>query len=263
MSLDAFIELLSWRDALDIGLVALVVYNLLLLIRGTRAVQMVTGILLLVGIYAIARAADLLTLRTTLEVFFTLLPVGIIVLFQDEIRRGLAQVGRRSTWSMPVSRSAEEIFAEVVLACSALARQRIGALIVFERLDGLKNYVENGIEIDARVSYDLLLNLFTPKAPLHDGAVLLQGDRIAAAACFLPLTSDPELSRDLGTRHRAAIGISDETDAVAVVVSEETGAISLAFQGRLEVGLAPNDLKALLYRRLVAEPAGIEGSPRR
>lgn len=263
MSPSAFLELLTWRDALDVALVALVVYNLLLLIRGTRAVQVLTGILLLVGIYAVARVLDLLTLRTTLEVFFTLLPVGIIVIFQDEIRRGLAQFGRRSTWSMPVSRSANEVFTEVVLACSALARQRIGALIVLERLDGLKNYVENGIPLDARVSYDLLVNLFTPKAPLHDGAVIIQGDRIAAAACFLPLTSDPELSRDLGTRHRAAIGISEESDAVAIIVSEETGATSLAFQGRLETGLSPTDLKAVLYRRLVAEPSGLEGAAAR
>lgn len=260
MDLSAFLELLSWRDAFDVGLVALVVYNLLLLIRGTRAVQMLTGILLLVGIYAIARVFDLLTLRTTLEVFFALLPVGMIVIFQDEIRRGLAQFGRRSTWAMPVSGTAAEVFSEIVLACSALARQRIGGLIVIERLDGLKNYVENGIALDAQVSYDLLVNLFTPKAPLHDGAVIIQGDRISAAACFLPLTSDPELSRELGTRHRAAIGISEETDAVAVVVSEESGAISLAYQGRLETGLSPTDLRALLYRRLVAEPSGGERS---
>ncbi len=263
MDLNSFIELITWRDAFDVALVAIVVYNLLLLIRGTRAVQMLTGILLLVGIYAIARAFDLLTLRTTLEVFFTLLPVGMIVIFQDEIRRGLAQFGRRSTWAMPVSSSAAEVFSEIVLACSALSRQRIGALIVIERLDGLKNYVENGIHLDARVSYDLLVNIFTPKAPLHDGAVIVQGDRVAAAACFLPLTSDPELSRDLGTRHRAAIGISEESDAVAVVVSEESGTISIAFQGRLESGLSPTDLRTLLYRRLVAEPAGIErGGPR-
>jgi diadenylate cyclase len=188
-----------------------------------------------------------------LENFFSFLPFALIVLFQDEIRRALAQFGRKSTWGFGAAQKTDTVYNEIVLAATGLAAKRTGALIVIERLDGLKNYVENGIALDAWLSLDLLMNVFQPNAPLHDGAVIVQGDRLAAASCFLPLTSNPELSNEYGTRHRAALGITEETDAVAVVVSEETGIISLAFDGRLERPLTSRELRNALYERLITD----------
>ena len=253
MSLAELVELVTWRDVLDVVLVALVVYNLLLLIRGTRAVQMITGLLLLAGAYYVARLAHLLTFQTTLEYFFTFLPFAVIVLFQNEIRRALAHIGSRPLWSFGQDQDVDAVFNEIVLAASTLSGNRTGALIVLERLEGLRNYVDNGTGLDAMVSYDLLLNVFNPSAPLHDGAVIVQGGRIAAAASYLPLSSSPEISKQFGTRHRAALGISEETDAVAVVVSEETGKIAVAHQGELHRDLQANDLRNLLYKLLITD----------
>jgi uncharacterized protein (TIGR00159 family) len=248
-----FLEMVTWRDALDVLLVALVIYNLLLLIRGTRAVQIILGILLLVGIYYLARLGNLLTLQTTLENFFSFLPFAIIVLFQDEIRRALAQFGSKPSWGIGQPQKVDSVFNEIVLAATALASRRIGALVVIERAEGLKNYVDNGIQMDSVVSYDLLMNVFNPYTALHDGAVIVQGDRIAAASCYLPLTANPELSKEYGTRHRAALGISEETDAVAVVVSEESGRISVAHQGTLVRDLDSNALRNTLYKFLITD----------
>ena len=244
---------IPWRDLIDIAAVAIVIYNLLLLIRGTRAVQMLLGILFIAGVYFVARVADLPTLKGILESLLIFLPFAIIVLFQHEIRRALASFGRNPLWGLSRNQEVESTFNEIVLAATSLSSRRVGALIVAERLDGLRNYIENGIELDAVVSYDLLINIFAPDTPLHDGAVIVQGNRIAAAASFLPLTLNPELSKDFGTRHRAALGISEETDAVAVVVSEETGVISLAFDGQLIRGLDPKSLRNSLYKYLITE----------
>lgn len=256
MILPEFLQLpgpVTWRDVVDILAVAFVVYNLLLLIRGTRAVQMLLGILFVAALYYVARVAELPTLRRILESLLIFLPFAIIVLFQHEIRRALASFGRNPLWGFSRSQQVESTFNEIVLAATTLSSRRIGSLIVVERLDGLRTYVENGIALDAVVSYDLLINVFTPETPLHDGAVIIQGDRIAAAASFLPLTLNPELSKDFGTRHRAALGISEETDAVAVVVSEETGVISLAFDGELVRGLDPKSLRNDLYKYLISD----------
>lgn len=248
-----FLQQVTFRDLLDVLLVAVVVYNLLLLIRGTRAVQVILGMLFLVVVYYLARWGQLLTLQTTLEAFFAFLPFAVIVLFQDEIRRALAQFGSKRIWSLGQHQRVDPVFKEIVLAATTLASRRVGALIVLERLEGLKNFVDNGILLDSVVSYDVLLNVFNPHTPLHDGAVIVQGDRIAAASCYLPLTLNPELSKEFGTRHRAGLGISEETDAVAVVVSEETGAISVAFQGDLVRDLDSNGLRNTLYKFLVTD----------
>jgi len=247
-----FVGLLTWNDLVDIAVVTVLLYNLLLLIRGTRAVQILMGLLAVVGVYQVAKLAQLRTLEAIIESFFLFLPFAVIVLFQDQIRRALANLGRNPLLGRSARHRVDPAYNEVVLAAATLASRRIGALIVFERREGLRNYVENGIRLDALVSYDLLVNLFTPETPLHDGAVILQGDRVAAAACFLPLSTDPSLSREMGTRHRAALGISEETDAIAVVVSEETGKISLAVNGRLEQALDSKSLRAALHRRLVS-----------
>ena len=246
----------TWADLLDILLVTLVLYNLLLLIRGTRAVQMLFGILVLVGFYYTSLQLDLPALETTLENFFLFLPVAIIVLFQHEIRRALANFGRTSflAGGFGSAKKVAPTFDEIVAAAAALAQQKVGALIVLERSQGLRNYVENGILIDGIVSIDLLISLFTPESPTHDGAVIIHGGRIAAATCFLPLTRNSRLSKEYGTRHRAALGISEETDALAVIVSEETGQISVALDGEMTSNLSPAKLRNLLYRHLLPEP---------
>lgn len=244
----------SWSDLLDILLVTLVLYNLLMLIRGTRAVRILLGILVLVALYYTARTLRLPALETTLENFFLILPVAIIVLFQHEIRRALANFGRTPLWGFSNHQKAASTFNEIVAAAHALSEQRIGALIVVERSEGLRNYIENGIALDALVTPDLLISIFTPDTPTHDGAAIIQGDRIAAATCFLPLTRRTQISNRYGTRHRAALGISEETDAVAVVVSEETGAIAVALDGTLTRHLEPKDLRNMLYQSLIGDP---------
>jgi diadenylate cyclase len=248
-----FLEILTWRDLVDVLAVAIIIYNLLLLIRGTRAVQMVSGLLFIGLVYYVAIWMELPTLQRILENLLIVLPFAVIVLFQQEIRRALADFGRNPLWGLAKQQKVVASFGEIVLAATTLSTRRIGALIVIERLHGLRNYIENGIQIDAVVSYDLLINLFQPDTPLHDGAAIVQDDRIAAAGCFMPLTTNPQLSKELGTRHRAALGITEETDAVAVVVSEETGTISLAYNGELTTDLDSNNLRNALYRYLVTE----------
>lgn len=248
-----FLEILNWRDVIDILAVAIIIYNLLLLIRGTRAVQMLLGLFFLGLVYYVAVLAELPTLQRILENLLIVLPFAIIVLFQHEIRRALATFGRNPLWGFAKQEKVVAPFAEIVLAATTLSARRIGGLIVVERLHGLRNYVENGIALDAVVSYDLLINIFQPETPFHDGAVIIQDDRIAAAACFLPLTPNPELSKEFGTRHRAALGITEETDAVAVVVSEETGVISVAFDGRIVQDLDSNGLRNALYKYLLTD----------
>ncbi len=253
MTVERFLELLTWRDAIDILAVAFIIYNLLLLIRGTRAVQMLLGLVFVGVVYYLAQIAELPTLQTILENLLIVLPFAIIVLFQQEIRRALANFGRNPLWGLTKQQQVVSAFGDIVLAVTTLSSRRIGALIVIERLQGLRNYVENGIALDAAISYDLLINIFTPDTPLHDGAVIVQDDRIAAAACFLPLTPNPELSKEFGTRHRAALGITEETDAVAVIVSEESGTISVAFDGALIRDLDGKSLRNTLYKYLVTD----------
>ena len=261
MNLTQFFELLTWRDAIDVLAVAFVVYNLLLLIRGTRAVQMLLGIIFVALLYYAARVAELSTLQAILESLLIVLPFAVIVLFQAEMRRALTNFGRNPLWGLGKQQKVVSGFPDIVLAASTLASRRVGALIVIERLQGLRTYVENGIALDAILSFDLLINIFVPDTPLHDGAVIVQDDRISAAASFLPLSTNPELSRELGTRHRAALGITEETDAVAVIVSEETGEISVAFDGQIARALDGKSLRNLLYKYLVTElpPAGPAG----
>ena len=252
-NLSSFVQLLGWRDVLDVLFVAVLLYYLLLLIRGTRAVQVLIGLLIVGLLYYFARLTGLVTLQWLLGNLLIFLPFSVIVLFRQEIRRALAGFGRNPLWGLTAIQKAENTFDEFAVAVASLATRRIGALIVIERLDGLRTYVENGIILDAELSYDLLINIFTPGTPLHDGAVIVQGDRIAAAACFVPLTLNPELSREFGSRHRAALGITQETDAVAIVVSEESGTISVAFDGRLTRNFNAKTLRNELYQRLVTD----------
>jgi diadenylate cyclase len=237
--------LFALRNILDIALVAYVIYRFLLLIRGTRGVQMTFGIVVLLLIYWISRIAEMKTIQWLLSNAVTYIVFAIIVLFQSEIRRGLAGIGKTPILGRH-ARHRTEMFEEIAQAATTLASRRIGALIVIERDIGLKNYVENGIVLDAVLAFDLLVTIFNPHTPLHDGAVIIQHNRIASAACFLPLTLDPYHSKELGTRHRAAIGITEETDAVAVIVSEETGVISMTIDGRITRNLDGVTLRAAL-----------------
>jgi diadenylate cyclase len=242
----------TWRDAVDILIVAFVVYFLLRLIRGTRAVQMVFGLIAILVVYWISVLLKLVALRTVLSALIFYLPFAIIVLFAQELRRALAAFGRTPFFSLFSGYHAEETVSDLVLAATSLSNRKTGALIVLERREGLKTYIENGVAVDAALSYDLLVNLFAPGTPLHDGAVIVSRERIAAAACFLPLSLKEGLSKRFGTRHRAAIGVTEETDALAIVVSEERGTISLARDGQLVEDLDGKALRDLLYREFAA-----------
>ena len=237
----------SWWDVVDILLVAILIYELLLLIRGTRAVQMALSAGFLIGLFFASRWFDLETVNWVIRNLATYVGFAIIVLFQADIRRALAHFGRAPVFKyFERATSADESIEDLVVAASTLAARHIGAIIVIERQIGLRNYIEGGIPLDATITYDLLATIFQPGSPLHDGAVIVQGDRIAAAACFLPLSVNPKVSRALGTRHRAALGLTEENDAVAVVVSEETGIISIAINGRIERDFTPETLRLRL-----------------
>jgi diadenylate cyclase len=237
----------SWWDLLDIALVSFLMYELLLLIRGTRAVQMALSGAFLLALFFVSRWLQLETVNWVIRNLATYVVFAIIVLFQADIRRALAHFGRAPFFRyFERATSTDETMEELVVGATTLATRRIGAIIVIERQIGLRNYIEGGIPLDALVTYDLLVSVFQQGSPLHDGAVIIQGDRVAAAACFLPLSVNPRVSRDLGTRHRAALGLTEENDAVAIVVSEETGTISLAMAGDLERGLSADGLRIRL-----------------
>ena len=249
---------ISGWDLLDIAVVAVLIYELLLLIRGTRAMQMALSGAFLLGLFFVSEWLDLETVNWLIRNLATYVVFAIIVLFQADIRRALAHFGRAQFFKyFDRASSDDETLEELVVATTALSARKLGALIVVERQIGLRNYIEGGIPLDATVTYDLLAAIFHTGSPLHDGAVIVQHDRIAAAACFLPLSVNPQVSRELGTRHRAAIGLTEENDAVAIVVSEETGAISLAIGGTLERALSADALQARLQSVL-----GVRGRTR-
>jgi diadenylate cyclase len=241
----------GWWDVLDIAIVSLLIYEFLKLIRGTRAVQMALGSFLILALFYVSRLAPLQTLNWLIRNALVYVAFAAIVIFQSDIRRALAHFGQAPFFRyLTRQQAADETIEEVVVAATQLALHRTGAIFAIEREIGLRNYIESGIPLDAMLTYDLLVTIFNPGSPVHDGAVILQEGRVAAAACFLPLTVNPRLSRDLGTRHRAAIGLTEESDAAAVVVSEETGQIALALDGKIERGLTPDELRDRL-RNLV------------
>ena len=223
------------RAVIDILAVAVVIYELLQIVRGTRAAHILTGIVTVIVIYEIALRTGLEALRSLLSSLAPYTAIAIIVLFQSEIRRTLARLGRRRLFG---GYRRPESTDEILLALGTLSREKIGALIVLERDIGLRTFIESGVKLDAQITRDLLLSIFLPRAALHDGAVIIQKERVAAAACFLPLSVNPMVSSQLGTRHRAGIGITEETDSLALIVSEETGQISVAAFGDLERGVS-------------------------
>jgi diadenylate cyclase len=222
---------LRWQNILDILIVAFIIHQLILIIKGTRSVQMIIGLVVLSAIYFISVALDLVTLQWLLNTFLSSLLLIVVIVFQSDIRRALTQVGK-SPFMKNRDMAAKELD-EIVKAVFYLSKRRIGALIVLERESGLQDFVESGTEIDAVLSKEMLITLFMPVSPLHDGAVIIQKGRIQTAGCILPLTNNPHVNKRFGTRHRAAIGLSEETDAVVVVVSEETQEVSLVQHGAL------------------------------
>jgi diadenylate cyclase len=246
----------AW-DVVDILIVSLLIYEALKLIRGTRAMQMAVGSLFVLLLLYISQAFPLRTMGWLIQNLLAYAGFAAIVLFQSDIRRALSHLGRAPFFRyLGRSERAADTVEEVVTAATMLAKAKVGALIVFEREIGLRNYVESGIPLDAAVSYDLLITIFQPSTPLHDGAVILSEERIAAAACFLPISVGTQLDKDLGTRHRAAIGLTEECDALAVVVSEERGEISIASRGAIERRLTPADLRHRLQMHVLQHRPG-------
>ena len=249
MPFSDYITMNTLRNVLDIALVFILVYVVLKLLRGTRAVPTVVGLILLGVLYWLSIAQDLATLEFVLRYAVVYIGFAIIVLFQSEIRQALIYFANRLRF--PILRRQRgqfggSVYDEIVLAVTTLATEKTGALIVIERKVGLRNFIDAGVQLDARISYDLLVSIFNPATPLHDGAVVIQNERIAAASVFLPLTKNTSISRELGTRHRAAIGITEGSDAISLVVSEETGLITYVEAGELRRNLDTNQLRKLL-----------------
>lgn len=244
---------LTWTSAIDILVVAVLIYQFIVIVRGRRAASVLTGIVILLAVYVLAVWARLELLRSLLATLAPYTGFALIVMFQSEIRRILARIGRRPFAGF-TQFERREVAEEILLAVGQLSQQKIGALIVVERKTGLRTFTESGINLDAVISRDLLCSIFQPLGALHDGAVIVQGDRVAAAACFLPLTTNPLLASNLGTRHRAAIGITEEADCIAVVVSEASGRMSLAMHGDIEINVPLERVQQALTGRIPSRP---------
>lgn len=241
------------RNVIDIALVFIIVYVVLKLLRGTRAVPTVVGMVILALLYWLAVVQELSTLEFVLRYAVGFIGIAIIVLFQSEIRQALIYFANRFRFPILKKQRGQfggSVYDEIVLAVTTLASEKTGALIVIERNIGLRNFIDAGVQLDAHISYDLLVTIFNPATTLHDGAVVIQNERLAAASVFLPLTKNPEVSRELGTRHRAAIGITEGTDAISLVVSEETGLITYVEAGEVRRNIDPPALRKLLLDAL-------------
>ena len=243
------IRQIRWQDLLDIGIIAFLVYRALHIVRGSRAMQMIIGLAVILVAYVSSRALELFTLNWILDNFLASIILVIIVIFQSDIRRALTQVGTapRFTQGERMVQRREDIIEEVAQAAVAMAVKHVGALIVFEREVGLNEYMEIGTRLDARVSRELLESVFLPHSPIHDGALVIQNGRVTAVRCLLPLSTNPHLKQSWGTRHRAALGVTEETDAVAVVISEQEGAVTLVVAGNVTENVDGARLRSALH----------------
>ncbi len=237
------INQLRWQDLFDIALVTVIIYRLLLIIKGTKAAKILLGLLVLLLVSFGSSYFELYTMEWLIQSFLSQLVLGLIILFQPEIRKVLAQMGEARLFQSFTSAEDMRSIEEIVRASASLANRHIGALIVIEREISLQEYIEIGVPVDSKVSKELLLSIFHPTSPIHDGAVIIKNNRIVAAGCFLPITLGTDISKALGTRHRAGIGVTEETDAVVIIVSEETGNISCAIGGRLQSQLSMTTLR--------------------
>ncbi|MFD0589231.1 diadenylate cyclase CdaA [Paenibacillus sp. GCM10027627] len=247
------------KDIIDVGIVSFIIYKMILLVRGTRAVQLLKGIFVLVATWAISTWFNLYTLKWLMNQMFTFGIVTVLIIFQPELRRVLEQLGRGNLFSRsssPDRLALSEQLDEVIRAVQHMAKRKIGALIVFERKTGVNELIESGIGMESRITSELLINIFTPNSPLHDGAVIIRGNQIMAAGCYLPLSENPFISKELGTRHRAAIGVSEVSDALSVVVSEETGQVSLSINGMIVRDINEESLISKLFDELTPKVNG-------
>jgi diadenylate cyclase len=249
---DIFLQFNAW-SALDVALLAMIIYQLLLLIRGTRAAQILIGILLVLGIYVLSNVFPLTTVNWMMNKFYSSFIIILIIIFQDDIRYVLSSMGKRNIFADPDASDSMLTIDEITRAAVSLSAKRIGALIVLERGILLRRYIDAGVSLDARVSKEILLAIFHPSSPIHDGAIILQHGRIAAAGCFLPLTRDEKVDANLGTRHRAALGISEETDALVIIVSEEGASMALVENGKIIRKPDGKSLRDALAERLLSK----------
>ncbi|MFD2673401.1 diadenylate cyclase CdaA [Marinicrinis sediminis] len=241
-------------DIIDILIVSYIIYKLIMLVQGTRAVQLLKGIVVIVLVWILSEWFNLNTLKWLLNQMITVGVLAVIIIFQPELRRALEQLGRGKLFVRGGASEEDAVFnhniAEVIKAVNYCSKRKIGALIVFERHTGLSDYIESGIHMSAKISSALLINIFTPNTPLHDGAVIIRNQKLMAGACYLPLSENPFISKELGTRHRAAIGMSEVSDAISVVVSEETGQVSLAINGQVVRDIKEESLISKLFEEL-------------
>jgi len=240
-----------WQDAVDIGLLAVVIYSGINLIRGTRAVPMLIGLGVLYGVYFVSGRLEIYTINVILQNLLGWSIILVFIVFQNDIRRALTQVGTGPLFSSADRVAQSQAVEELVKGVTAMASRRVGALVVLQNEVGLNEYIEVGTRLDAQVSKELVTSIFMPGSPIHDGALIIQQGRITAAGCFLPLTTNPTVSKTLGTRHRAAIGLTEETDALAIVVSEEDGMVSLVREGKITRDVDAGTLRTTLQRLLV------------
>lgn len=241
------------KDIIDVGIVAFIIYKMMELVRGTRAVQLLKGILVLVATWAISTWFDLYTLKWLMNQMFTFGIVTVLIIFQPELRRVLEQLGRGKLFSRSSSfegTGLSEQIDEIIRAVRFMSKRKVGSLIVFERKTGVTEMIESGIALESKISSELLINIFTPNSPLHDGAVIIRGNQLMAAGCYLPLSENPFISKELGTRHRAAIGVSEVSDAISLIVSEETGQISLSMNGLIVRDINEESLISKLHEEL-------------
>jgi diadenylate cyclase len=249
----------GWQAILDILILSYIIYQILLLIRGTRAAQMLTGILIVIAAFLLSSLVHLKALNWMMNKFYSSFIIILIILFQDDIRIALSKIGKKSLIANNQTQSSGRVLDEIARAAAVLAANSIGGLIVIERSILLNRYVDIGVLIDGLITKDILVSIFNTTSPIHDGAVIIQKGRIAAAGCFLPLTRNEDLDPNMGTRHRAAIGVSQETDAVVVLVSEEEGSISLAVDGKFSKGLDQKELRKALQKHLIDEQEYADG----
>jgi len=255
----------SWqdwlKDIIDVGIVAFIIYKVMILVRGTRAVQLLKGVFVLVATWAISTWFNLYTLKWLMGQMFNWGIVMVLILFQPELRRALEQLGRGKFFSRGSSLEAADLneqIEEIIRAVRSMAKRKVGALIVFERKTGVSEMIESGIAMESKISSELLMNIFTPNSPLHDGAVIVRGNQIMAAGCYLPLSENPFISKELGTRHRAGIGVSEVSDAISLIVSEETGQISLSLNGLIVRDINEESLISKLHEELSPRTDGLK-----